>query len=388
MLKIIKNGTVLTPENIGVKQILIGGNNILAIEDEIIIDNVEVEIIDATGCYVTPGLIDPHVHICGGGGEGGFSTRTPEVKLADITSAGITTVVGVLGTDGITRTMTNLIAKAHALEEEGISTFIYTGSYQTPIRTATGNITEDMILVEKIIGVGEVAISDHRSSCPTTSELSKIASDTRLGGMLSGKAGIVHLHMGDDKNPLAPIYDVLENTMIPITQFLPTHMNRNPVIYQDGIQYALKGGYVDFTTSTTPEFIEDGEVEASDAVIRMLEAGVKIENMTLSSDGQGSLPVFDSDGNLSGLKIGTCSSILEVIRKLHFEKNLDIDRAFKIATSNPADILKLKNKGRISVGFDNDIAILKKENLEIQHLICKGKLMIENQKIIVTGKFD
>ena len=72
----------------------------------------------------------------GGGGEGGFSTRTPEATLSDLTTAGVTTVVGTLGTDGIARDMNALLAKARGLEEEGITTYIYTGSYRLPLRTA------------------------------------------------------------------------------------------------------------------------------------------------------------------------------------------------------------------------------------------------------------
>ncbi len=61
--------------------------------------------------------------LLGGGGEGGFQNRTPEVKLSQLTSAGVTTVVGCLGTDGVGRDMTALISKARGLEAEGITTY-------------------------------------------------------------------------------------------------------------------------------------------------------------------------------------------------------------------------------------------------------------------------
>ena len=45
------------------------------------------------------------------GGEGGFSTRTPEATLSSITTAGVTTVVGCLGTDGTARDMLSSAGK-------------------------------------------------------------------------------------------------------------------------------------------------------------------------------------------------------------------------------------------------------------------------------------
>lgn len=189
MLKLIKNGEVYGPDYLGKKDILLVGGKIGYIKDNINVpkDFVHIDVIDARGKYVVPGFINSHVHICGGGGEGGFKTRTPEIQLTDITLAGVTTVVGVLGTDGTSRNMANLIAKANGLEEEGITTYIYTGSYQVPIRTVTGSIQDDIILIDKIIGVGEVALSNHRSSQPNMEDIAKIAAEARVGGILWGK---------------------------------------------------------------------------------------------------------------------------------------------------------------------------------------------------------
>lgn len=388
MIKIIKDGIVLKPNYVGKKDILITGNKIEVIDDSINLSGVKYEIIDAKGCYVIPGLIDSHVHICGGGGEGGYKTRTPEIMLTDITMAGVTTVVGVLGTDGTSRTMSNLLAKAYALNEEGITAFAYTGSYQIPVRTVTGNITDDLILIEKIIGIGEIAISDHRSSVPTVEELTRIVSDVRIGGMLSGKAGIINLHLGDNKNPLEIIYELLEYSSIPITQFLPTHMNRNEWIIKDAIEYGIRGGYIDLTTSTTPQFIEDGEVLCSKAVKMLLENGVNLNQITISSDGQGSLPVFDEMGRLKELKVGKSSSILECIRELYFNENLELEKAIQVATSNPAEILKLKSKGYIDIGYDADIVLLNQEDLKIDTVISRGNIMVQNGEPIVKGTFE
>lgn len=388
MIYLIKNGEVYAPDYIGNKDIIVAGGKIELIQDEINLLGIEHMIIDASDSYIVPGLIDSHVHICGGGGEGGYSTRTPEIKLTDLTTSGVTTVVGVLGTDGTTRTMTNLIAKANSLSEEGVSAYVYTGSYQIPVRTITGSITDDIILLDKVIGVGELALSDHRSSVPTLAEFTRVVADARLGGMLSGKAGIINIHMGDKTNPMELIYEMLETTTIPITQLLPTHMNRNPWLFDEAIKYTKAGGYVDFTTSTVKQFIDEGEVPASEAVKRLLEEGCNIENITLSSDGQGSLPVFDTKGNLNGITVGTSLSILESIRDMVKNKKIPLEVAMKTVTSNPAKILKLSKKGNIKPYFDADICILNKNDLNIKSLLSMGQLMINNGQIIVKGTFE
>ena len=188
---LIKNAHIYAPEDLGVKDVLVGGGEILRIADQLPAEPAyEMTVLDGSGKILMPGLIDAHVHILGGGGEGGAKSRTPEIMLTDITLGGVTTVVGCLGTDGCTRTMTNLLAKARGLEEEGITTYVYTGSYQVPVRTLTGSIMDDVILLEKVVGTGEIAISDHRSSQPTKEEFARIVADTRVGGILSGKAGL------------------------------------------------------------------------------------------------------------------------------------------------------------------------------------------------------
>ncbi|MBY0095226.1 beta-aspartyl-peptidase [Mesobacillus maritimus] len=390
MLTIIKNGEVYAPNYLGKKDLLLVGNKIGFIEDHIEKPSgfVDVTVIDATDKIVVPGFIDAHVHIIGGGGEGSYKTRTPEMQLTDATLAGVTTVIGVIGTDGTTRSMASLIAKARALEEEGITCYVQTGSYQVPVKTLTGKIEDDILLIDKIIGVGEIAIADHRSSQPTSEELAKIASAARIGGMLSGKSGVVNIHVGDSEDHLQLIEKVVEETAIPLRQFYPTHINRNQSLFEAGIRYAQKGGYVDFTTSSIPKFQKEGEVKCSIALRRMLEANVDVSRITFTSDAQGSLPDFDSSGELIGLKIGRISSLYEEVRDSIMKENVPVELALRVITQNPAEILKLKQKGKVEVGRDADIVLLRKDSLEIDSVIAQGQIMVDNGEAIVKGTFE
>lgn len=390
MLKLIKGALVYAPEYLGTQDILIADSRILKIDRDIPAEEAyDVEVLDGTGKLLFPGFIDSHVHILGGGGEGGYHTRTPEIMLTDITMGGVTTVVGCLGTDGTTRSMASLLAKARGLEEEGISAYIYTGSYQIPVRTLTGSIVDDLILIDKVIGCGEIAISDHRSSQPTREEFARITGDTRTGGILSGKAGLVNIHMGDGPRMLSYLRYVAEETEIPPSNMLPTHINRSTRLLKDGIDYAKSlGGYVDLTTSSDPDYLEEDEVKASTGLRLMLEQGVPDHQITFSSDGQGSIPVFDRDGVFLGLGVGKVTSLYREVRDAILTEKVDITKALKPVTENPASLLKLNRKGRIAPGKDADLVLAEKNSLNIHTVLAKGQIMVREGCVVRKGTFE
>ncbi len=388
MIKLIKNVEVYAPKYLGVKDVLIASNKIAEIKENINIEYENIEIINGEGQILFPGFIDNHVHILGGGGEGGFKTRTPELNLSTAIKAGVTTVIGCIGTDGVTRKMESLVAKAKSLKEEGLSCYVYTGSYDVPVRTLFPDIRTDIILVDEIIGVGEIAVSDHRTSNPNIDELSRIIGEDRVGGMLASKCGCVNIHLGDNPKGLKPIFEIVEKESKYLKHIVPTHMNRNPDLFEEGIEYALKGGAVDFTTSTTPVFLEEGEVKCSKALKILLDKGVNVENITFSSDGQGSLPEFDENGETIGLKIGTMESLYKEVKDSIFDEKITIEEAIKVITSNNSKRFLLHNKGEIKVGKDADLVLVNKDDLDIRTVIGNGNVLMKDNELIVKGTFE
>lgn len=393
MVKIIRNAKVYQPEYAGVKDILILGDKIAAVGENLKADfggALKAEEINGEGMAAVPGFIDSHEHILGGGGEGGFHTRTPEAGLKDLTMNGITTVVGCIGTDGVGRDMTALLAKAHGLENEGVTTYTYTGAYQVPVPTLTGSLMKDIMMLDKVIGVGEVAISDHRSSQPSFEEFARIAADARVAGMLSGKAGIVNVHLGDSPRKLDLILKVVRDTEIPASQFLPTHVNRNAALFDECLEFAKDGGTIDFTGNEDIDYWETicDEVRVCKGIRRLLDMGISSDRFTISSDGQGSMPVFNAKGEYQGIGIGKASCLLKEVRECVQKENIPLETAVKGITSNPAAILKLNGKGHIKPGFDADICLLTEEGLKLDTVIARGRIMVEKRKQTVFGTFE
>lgn len=385
---LLQGAEVLAPASLGARDILLAGEKIAAIGEHLAAPaGYPCEIIDLSGCILMPGFIDSHVHLIGGGGEGGYATRTPEVVLSKVTTSGVTTVVGCLGTDGTTRHVTSLLAKARGLEDEGISAYIYVGAYELPTPTITGSVRQDIILIDKVIGTGEIAMADHRSAQPSCAEYRKLAAEARVGGMLSAKAGVVDMHMGDGKDGMKMLFEITENGEIPKTQFIPTHLNRNEHLFQEAIQWAKSGGILDITSGVSPASGSSKAVKPSQAVKRALDAGVPITQLTMSSDGNGSMPIFDEKGNTVGVGVGNQKSILEEVRDMVKLERIAPEIAVQIVTSNVARVLKLTNKGAVAVGLDADFTIVDQE-FSLQHVWARGQHMVENGKAIVFGTFE
>lgn len=385
MIKLIRNADVYAPAHLGKKDVLVIADKVVRIADKIegYEGMPEVEVFDFSGKKLLPGYIDMHMHITGGGGEQGPASRVPESMLSQITSCGITTVLGLLGTDGVTRSVENLVAKARALTEEGITAYCLTGAYGIPSPTITGSIEKDIMMVPPIIGT-KIAVSDHRSSNPQGPELIEVATATRRGGLLANVAGLVTMHMGSGVGKLDPLFYALDHSDVPAKNFLPTHMLRTRELMEEGAKLVRRGGYFDMTAGSTDEDMEIG----AEQIMEILSwEGMSTDHLTMSSDAFGSQPKFNENGDCIGLTY--CSpKYLHLTIKSLVRRGLPLEEAIKLLTSTPAELLgKTGVKGCVAVGADADLLVLD-ENLDIDALFAKGQVALLDKEIVLKGRFE
>lgn len=373
MLTLIEGAEIFSPTHLGQQDLLVADGRIAWMGKGLTVPaNWPLNRVDGRGSYLVPGLVDPLAHITGGGGEGGFAFRTPELAACEALKAGVTTLVAALGTDSLTRTPAQVLGKVREFRAAGVSAFMYTGSYHLPVKTLTGTVESDIILILEVLGVGEVAISDHRSSAPTQHELARLASEARVAGLLAGKSGVSFFHIGDGKGALAPLRALRDETDIPLRQLYPTHCNRNPWLFAEAIEWGKAGGWVDLTTSSFPDLLEDGERLAADAFLELLAANVPADRITFSSDANASLPRFDGEGRLIEMRCGQIASLWQqCVRATRL--GVSLERALAVVTSNPAQALGLGSKGRIGVGQDADLLLVHDRTFAIERVMSGGQ---------------
>ena len=387
---LIRNADVFAPRSLGVQDLLLGGAKILWMGPAGELPGLPAPLraatvtIDLAGARLIPGLIDGHVHVTGGGGEAGFRTRVPAVPLSRFTTSGVTTVIGLLGTDDVARSPRELLASLYALREEGLNAWAYTGGYHVPPATLTGSVQSDLVFIEAFLGIGEVAISDHRSSQPTLEELLRLASAAHVAGMMTNKAGILHLHVGDGPRGLEAVRRALEQSELPPRVFQPTHVNRRRALLEEAIALAKRGCTVDVTAFP----VKDGEdaYSAAEAVRRYLADGAPPDRITVSSDAGGCLPCFDQYGHVSRMEVGSAGALLQTLREL-VAQGLALDQALPPFTSNPAALLRLTGKGTIAVGADADLVALDATG-SAQTVIILGQVHVKGGIAIRRGSFE
>ena len=387
---LIRNADVFAPRPLGVCNLLLGGGKILWIGSgsELTLLPKALQSVarsmDLEGRRLVPGLIDGHVHVTGGGGEAGFRTRVPPVPLTRFTTAGVTTVIGLLGTDDVARGPRELLATIHALREEGLNAWGYAGGYHVPPTTLTGSVRSDLVFIEALLGIGEVAVSDHRSSQPTFEELLRLAADAHLAGLLTGKAGILHLHLGDGARGLELVRRALAETELPPRVFNPTHVNRRRALFEEAISLAKSGCTVDITAFPT----EEGEdaYSAAEALRRCLDSGAPPDRVTVSSDAGGCLPCFDPDGRVSSMDVGSAGALLQTIREL-IASGMPLEQALPAFTSNPARLLRLAGKGEIAQGADADLLALDATG-GAHTVIMRGEVHMCDGSAVRRGMFE
>ena len=377
---LIKNTNLYSPTFLGKKDILISNGKVVAIEDEITKHNVFSEVWDAQGLTTTPGFIDQHIHVIGAGGKHGFASMTPQLHLGELIKCGTTSVVGLLGTDGSTRSIKTLYSKIQALNQEGISAYMYTGYYGLDKVYLMNSLQEDMIYIDCVLGC-KIAISDIRSSYPSALELLRLLRNVRVGGMLSGKKGILHLHLGALSSKMDLLFEIVENYEFPIEHISPTHVGRTKDLFEQAIIFAKMGGMIDITTGASKY------TDPYKSVLYALENNVSIDNITFSSDGNAGLDKLDNNNNLVGFRSAPFDKNLEEVINLHKLGGVAFEDSLKLITSNPAKNLGLKSKGHVKNNFDADLCFFDSD-LKLSSVIANGKFMMKDGDLAVKGSFE
>jgi beta-aspartyl-dipeptidase (metallo-type) len=392
MLTVLDNAEVYSPAPLGLRCLVLGGGKILAVlnagadlpVERLGMEGVEIQRFDLGGKRLVPGFIDAHTHVTGGGGEDGAATKVPAPLLTDFTKAGVTSVVGLLGTDDVTRSTAELLAGVRALRELGLSAWCWTGGYHLPPTTLTGTVRSDIVNIDAIIGAGEIAVSDHRSSQPTLEELLRIASECHVAGLLTKKAGVMHLHLGDGSRGLELIRAALDTAELPARVFQPTHVNRRKALFEEALDLAGRGCHIDITSF--PVGPEEDAYSAEVALKRYFDANLPPELVSISSDGGGCLPVFDDQGQMTSMDIGKSSSLPETLHAA-VELGVPFDFALAAFTSNIADHLRLEGKGHIRPGASADLVALDSGGAVV-HVLAGGTWMICDGAPLQRGPFE
>ena len=368
MLTLIENGDVYTPAPCGRRSVLLIDGTIDRVGDAdaraIEAAGFELDVIDAGGCVVVPGFIDPHEHLLGGSGEGGFSLQSPEIWINEIVTAGITTVVGCLGVDTTMKTLPGLLAKVKMLREEGLSAYMWTGGYNIPPTTFTDSVRNDVLFVEEIIGAGEIAIADERATEPDPSELARVVHDAYVGGLLSAKAGVTHFHVGSGQRRLTCLREILDRTRFQIEPgwLYPTHVQRNEELLAEAIDLVKQGVTVDFDVA---------EEDLERWLPFYLEHGGEPGRLTISSDASLTRP---------GL-------LYEQFCRVVVHRRLPLELVLPMITTNAARILRLDRKGRLERGRDGDVVVLQRGSLEIVHVVAGGTVMVRDGELVEREHF-
>ncbi len=385
-IALLRNAELYDPEPRGRRHLLVAGERVVWIGRDVprLDAALDVEEVDLGGRRVIPGLVDCHVHLTGGGGESGPGSRVPPMPLSRLTLGGVTTAVGVLGTDDAVRTTAELVTAARGLIAQGLSAWCYTGGYHVPPVTATGSIRLDLLLIDLILGVGELAISDHRSSQPTLDDLLRVAADAHVGGLMSGKAGIVHLHVGDGPRGLELVRQALDRSELPARVFNPTHVNRRRALFDEAMALSERGCTVDVTAFPVAE--GEDAWSADEAVVRYLGARLDPSRITVSSDAGGSLPVFDAEGRVTGTEVGSPGAVGEALRTL-VQRGERLERVLPAFTANPARLLRLDRKGRLVPGADADLVVLDTD-AAVADVMARGRWHVRDGRAVVRGVFE
>ncbi|MGZ8382907.1 MAG: amidohydrolase family protein [Nitrospira sp.] len=366
MITLIEHGEVYSPTPLRWASVLAINGTIVSVGavDRGVLEGLglPMTVIDASACYVTPGFIDPHEHLIGGSGERGFQSQTPPIALTELLEAGITTVVGCLGVDHSTKTMGALLAHAKGLREAGISAFMYSGGYAVPPATLTDSLRTDLLYITEVIGAGEIAVADLRSSQPAINSLATLVAEAYVGGLLSGKAGVTHFHVGDGRFRLRALRQLLEEHDILPACLYPTHVERHEGLMKEAVDLTKFGVTVDVDT-------------VEEDLSKWLQ-------FYRHHDGDPTCLTVSSDAAISSPK-----TLLHQIQACVRHHGFALEEILPLVTTNTARVLKLGRKGSLQPGYDADLLIFRKDTLDLRDVVLGGKHVLQDGRAIVSEEW-
>jgi beta-aspartyl-dipeptidase (metallo-type) len=390
MFKLIRQGFVFSPESKGILDILVCDQKIVQIEENLsqLGEQLGAVVIPAYEKIVIPGFIDQHLHFLGGGDYEGPAGATTDIEFSSLVKSGITTAISLLGCDDTARNLMDLMKRAIAFEKLGITTYIYTGSLNVPPPTLTGSVRRDVTTIEKIIGV-KLAISEVLASLSPLMEMANIAKEAYFGAQYSGKKGLIHVHVGKGAERMEHLFELVKISGVPIGNFIPTHVNRlHPNVVEHAIKFAKMGGTVDMSAIMSPEAGSPTSIRADYALTEFLRQDVPLEHVTLSSDGNCPMPIFDDKGNKTGLYNFPVDHLFRTLLMIFQNCKIPFADALKLVTSNVARCVGIEDrKGSITVGKDADLILLSKQ-YEIETVLARGQLMVRDGKAVVRGYYE
>jgi len=218
------------------------------------------------------------------------------------------------------------------------------------------------MFIEEVIGAGEIAISDERSTEPDFHELAHLVHDAYVGGMLSKKAGVTHFHVGDTGKRLQLLRDLIDKDDVKPEWLYPTHITRSEELMLEAIELANRGSFVDIDTveEDLPKWLKFYKDNGGD-----------MRKLTVSSDSSITCP----------------QTLFEQIRSCVVEHKFPLEEVLPLVTANTAKVLKLDAKGAIAEGKAADCLILKKDSFELREVIAGGRRLLKNGKIAFKEAF-
>lgn len=367
---LIKNGHVIDPGN-NIDETLdvaISGGKILKVARNIPVTGAR-KIIDASGMYVTPGLIDPHTHVFVGSNQGfadGFSCVSPD----DITlKAGITTVVDA-GTSGWRNFP---VFKKNIIDRSTTRVLVF-------LSIAGGGMTG-------FPSEEDVNDMDSRMTSLVIKQYPDIIVGVKLG----------HFR-GKEWTPFDRAIGACEIANVPL--FLECHL---PEYSLDELLRRMRPGDIfthTYCTASDRECILDESGKLKNSVLEAKKKGVLFDvghgggmfhfDIAIPALKQGLVPAsFGSDLHRSSMNSGM-KNMLETMSKF-LNLGMSLTDVINSATWSPASAIKRTDLGNLKAGAEADIAIISLRKgtfgfLDTKNNKLTGDRRLEAEMTIKAGK--